>query len=222
MTQMRILVWSSGDAKGGGSGFEHLVLNSRTGVLDAKIVGVVSNHEFGGVRKRADRLGIQFYHYPGPWDAEVYEVFNLAAGKPDLHALSGWLKLVKGLDPRKTINIHPGPLPEFGGAGMYGHHVHEAVVKAFQEGRIDCSAVSMHFVTDEYDKGPVFFSFPVGLMKGDTPDDVGARVNRYEHGWQSYITNLVVHGKIAWDGEDPKSLVVPEDYQFLPKSRAAA
>jgi len=217
MGRKRILVWSSGDKEGGGSGFEHLVLNSRSGELDAKIVGVVSNHEFGGVRKRADRLGIQFYNYSGPWDADVYRIFDSTAGKPDLHALSGWLKLVKGLDPKSTINIHPGPLPDFGGHGMYGHHVHEAVVKAYREGKITCTAVSMHFVTPEYDQGPIIFQYKVGMDKSDTPDDVSARVNRYEHGWQSYITNLVVQGMISWDGHNPKSLKVPPGYEFLPK-----
>src|SRR3989344_4027077 len=57
---------------GGGSGFENLVNATKTGELDADIVGVVSNHEHGGVRERADRLGIPFTYFPGPYDAEHY------------------------------------------------------------------------------------------------------------------------------------------------------
>src|SRR5262249_41418476 len=107
-----------------------------------------------------------------------------------------------------TFNIHPGPLPEFGGAGLYGHHVHEAVMKAYRERRVTQSAVSMHFVTEKFDEGPVFFSHPVEILPDDTPETLGARVNEAEHRYQPEITNLVIHGKISWDGKDPKTLVV--------------
>jgi phosphoribosylglycinamide formyltransferase-1 len=133
----------------------------------------------------------------------------------DFIALSGWLKLVVGLNPGITFNIHPGPLPEFGGPGMYGHHVHEAVLKAFRAGKITHSAVSMHFVTPEYDKGPVFFRMPVKIEDSDTAESLGHRVNEVEHAWQSHITGLVVSRAIYWDGENPSSLHVPESYAFL-------
>jgi folate-dependent phosphoribosylglycinamide formyltransferase PurN len=68
----------------------------------------------------------------------------------------------------------------------------------------------MHFVTKEYDKGPVFFRYPVLIRPNDDADSLGSRVNKIEHGWQSFVTNLVVTGQIHWNGENPESLVVPE------------
>ena len=206
----RLLVFASGTPTGGGSGFEKLVENQRREVLDAEIVGVISNHQNGGVRERANRLGIKFRHFRQPYEEHMYrlivEVFDA-----EWVALSGWLNLTKGLDPRTTFNIHPGPLPRFGGPGMYGHHVHQAVIAAYYGSDITASAVSMHFVTepkgpDDYDKGPVFFSYPVVLHEGDTAETIGARVNAAEHEWQSRITNLVVHGGIGWDGKNPSSM----------------
>ncbi|MCF7834920.1 hypothetical protein K9M48_02595 [Candidatus Gracilibacteria bacterium] len=143
------------------------------------------------------------------FEAEDYQAL-VNHYRADYVSLSGWLKLTKGLDPRTTFNIHPGPLPNFGGPGMYGHHVHEAVIKAYKKGEIKNSEVCMHFVTDEYDRGPVFFRYPVRIRLNDTPETLGDRVNKIEHGWQSFVTDLVVNGQIYWDGIHPESLVVPD------------
>lgn len=201
----RLLIFATGTAEGGGSGFENLVHASRDGRLSADIVGVVSNIEQGGVREKADRLGIPFLLMPGPYEAEDYLKIVKETGA-EFCALSGWLRLVKGLAPRTTFNIHPGPLPEFGGARLYGHFVHDAVVQAYKEGRITHSAVSMHFVTPRFDEGPVFFSHPVEILQGDTPETLAKRVNEAEHRYQPELTDLVVSGKIAWDGKDPSTL----------------
>ena len=171
MNKPKILVFASGSAERGGSGFEKLVRASRGGVLSAEIIAVASNYANGGVSKRADKLGIPFLHFPKPWDTEGYQNLAQETGA-DFFALSGWLKLVTGLDPKtsfnsKTVfNIHPGPLPEFGGMGMYGHYVHEAVMEAFKRGEIKYSAVSMHFVTEGYDRGPVFFKLNIREIGG--------------------------------------------------------
>ncbi len=218
MNKPKVLVFASGSAEGGGSGFEKLVLASRDGSLDADIVAVVSNHANGGVRSRANKLGVPFLHFPKPWNAEAYQQLASESGA-DFFALSGWLKLVVGLDlatrfnSRTVFNIHPGPLPDFGGPGLYGHHVHEAVVAAFGRQEITYSAVSMHFVTGEYDRGPVFFQCKVKINGDDTPDTIGARVNQQEHIHQPRITNMVVNGLIAWDGVSPDSLKVPTGYE---------
>lgn len=209
----KIIVFASGTKDGGGSGFQELVKNSRAGILNADIAAVISNYANGGVKRRADSLGIPFVHFQGPWQAEQYEKI-VQKYQPDLIALSGWLKLVRGLDPRRTINIHPGPLPSFGGVGMYGHYVHEAIIAAFRKGEIKAGAVTMHFVTEEYDKGPIFFRYPVMIRKEDTPESLAERVNKIEHSWQSWVTNLVVHEQISWDGENPETLIVPPWYSF--------
>lgn len=219
MNRPKILVFASGSAERGGSGFEKLVLASRGGPLEADIIAVVSNHANGGVRARADKLGVPFLHFAKPWTGEMYQRFA-SESKADFFALSGWLKLVTGLDPatrfnsRTVFNIHPGPLPDFGGPGLYGHHVHEAVIAAHERGEITHSAVSMHFVTGEYDRGPVFFRCRVKINGDDTPDTIGARVNQQEHLYQPEITSMVVNGLIKWDGVDPNSLEVPPGYSI--------
>jgi phosphoribosylglycinamide formyltransferase-1 len=201
----RLLIFASGTKDGGGSGFENLVNASRDGRLSADIVGVVSNHEQGGVREKADRLDVPFIYFPGPYEAAEYQKL-VQEHNADFVALSGWLKLVKGLNPRITFNIHPAPLPDFGGKDLYGHRAHEAVLQAYREGRITHSAVSMHFVTEKFDEGPVFFSLPVPILPDDTADTLAKRVNEAEHRYQPEITNLVVRGDISWDGKSPESL----------------
>ena len=214
MQKPKLIIFSSGTKDGGGSGFKELVENMLTGVLDTEIVAVVSNHENGGVRKIADEYGVKFIYFNGPFTAEEYQSIVKETGA-EWVSLSGWLKLVLGLDPRKTINIHPGRIPQFGGDGMYGHFVHEATMEAYKRSEIEYSAVTMHFVTEIYDDGPVFFEYLVWIRKDDTPETLAQRVNKIEHGWQSYITNLVIHEKIKWDGVNRNSLVVPKDYVFL-------
>jgi phosphoribosylglycinamide formyltransferase 1 len=195
----KILVFASGDQKGGGSGFQELVEFTRTDppVLDAQISGVVSNYETGGVRRKADALRVPFEHWAGPFDAKGYR--RLAEQfQADFVMCSGWLKFVRGLDPARTVNIHPGPLPAFGGPGMYGHHVHEAVIAAYRHGRITQSALTMHFVDDvAYDNGPIMFRLPILIRPDDTPERLAQRVNEKERSWQSFILNLVVHGAIS-------------------------
>jgi phosphoribosylglycinamide formyltransferase-1 len=212
----RILVFASGSRSGGGSGFQELVENSRAGVLNGEIVAVVSQYPEGGVKKRADALGIPFVHFERGGGVREYRDL-VAAHNPDLVCLSGWVLRTAGLDPAMTINIHPGPLPHFGGKGMYGHRVHEAVLAAFHEGRVTSSAVTMHFVTDEYDKGPVFFKYPVLIRPDDTPETLGSRVNKIEHAWQPFVTNLVLCGAVSWNGSDPHTLTAPSLLlSFLP------
>lgn len=213
MAKPKIIVFASGSAEGGGSGFENLVAAATRGTLEADIVAVVSNFEHGGVAERAQRLGIPFIYFPGPYDAEHYQAILAQTGAQWV-ALSGWLKLVHGLEPQKTFNIHPALLSQlearFGGPGMWGHRVHEAVKAAFDAGEISESGFTMHFVTDDIDGGPAFFEQSVPLRADMSADEIAREVNKAEHEWQPKITNMVVHGKIAWDGKDSESLVVPK------------
>jgi len=214
MSKPKLIIFASGKRSGGGSGFENL---ARSKDLDADIVAVVSNHERGGVHERAAQLGIPFIYFPGPYDAEDYAsvLQKTAIGNDGWVSLSGWLRQVQGLDPRKTFNIHPALLSQlggkFGGHGMYGNHIHDAVKTAFDSGEITESGFTMHFVTDEMDRGPAFFEKRVHLKQGMTVEEIAKTVNDAEHQWQPRITNMVVHGQIHWDGKAPASLVVPED-----------
>lgn len=199
----RILVFASGSATGGGSGFQKMVEMSRGShpVLDANIVGVVSNHAAGGIAAKARRLGVRFGHWTGPYDAAGYQRW-VRDFEADYVMCSGWLKYVLGLDMARTVNIHPGPLPLT--AGLHGHHVHEAVMRAYAEGAIDHSAVNIHFVDSDpdagYDTGSVAQCIRLPVLDDDTPETLASRVNACEHAWQSLILNEIVHGRIWLDG----------------------
>lgn len=203
----KILVFASGTKDGGGSGFENLVEKTRTNNLNMEIIGVVSNHENGGVKRIAEMLGVPF-HLFREISAENYRQIVQETGA-DFVALSGWLKLVTGLDPKTTFNIHPAPLPRFGGPGMYGHFAHEAVIAAYRKKEILRTEMTMHFVTEKYDEGPVFFRHPVQIKKGDTPEILAERVKATEHVFQPIVTEMVVNGKIRWDGKNQESLITP-------------
>jgi phosphoribosylglycinamide formyltransferase-1 len=217
-TLPNILVFASGTKTGGGSGFETMVRAARTRppILDARICAVVTNHLHGGVWQKAQAFGIPAEYWGGPYDAGGYQRF-VKHFHADYVMLSGWLKLVTGIDPARTINIHPGPLPRFGGPQLYGHHVHEAVMAAYRRGEITHSAVTMHFVDERYDRGPIFFALPVLIEPCDTPETLAARLNRAEHEWQSRVLNYVVHGQVRlveeeviYESEELRRLLRPE------------
>jgi phosphoribosylglycinamide formyltransferase-1 len=213
-----ILVFASGTKTGGGTGFETLVraARMRPPILDAWIGGVITNHADGGVWQKAKALGVRSAYWAGPYTAKGYQNF-VKYFNADYVMLSGWLKLVAGLDPARTINIHPGPLPRFGGPNLYGHYVHEAVMAAYHRGEVTHSAVTMHFVDEVYDRGPTFFTFPVLIEPNDTPETLAARVNQAEHAWQPRILNYIVHGQVrlvgrevVYETEELKRLLMPE------------
>ena len=220
MSKPKILVFASGTSYGGGSGFENLVESTKNDILHAEIVGVVSNHCFGGVRMKADILGIPFIHFPSPWTENQYHKIADDSGA-DFFALSGWLKQVVGLDlttkfnQRTVFNIHPGPLPKFGGKNFYGHHVHEAVIKSFEKGEITETEINMHFVDEKIDEGLIFAKIKIPINDDENSETLAKRVLHYEHLYQPRITNLVVNGMISWDGVNANSLEIPEHYSVL-------
>lgn len=230
MNQPYLIPFASGTKNGGGSGFKKLVEMQRAGLIAAHIPAVVSNIKGGGVEEKARELGISFEHFPKDIrtpETHVALVHGFG-GDNAFVALSGCLWLVPmkespddpspGLDPRFVFNIHPGPLsikdenghPRFGGTGMHGDHVHEAVLDA----KVPYTAVTIHFVTKEYDKGPIVFEYPIPILPGDTLETLRARVNWNEHQYQWWVTNLIVTRQIRWDGKDPASLKVPDWYTW--------
>lgn len=95
--------------------------------------------------------------------------------------LAGFLRLVPpevcAAYSDRILNIHPALLPAFGGKGMYGHHVHEAVLRS----GASVSGPTIHFVDERYDEGRILAQWPVPVLPGDTPDALAARVLRVEH-----------------------------------------
>lgn len=215
----RLGVFASGTENGGGSGLRMLGKAVEAGLLRATIAGVISNHANGGVAQIAEELGVPFIHMSS------FKVYNYRKIEdelePDMFALSGWMKFVRGLNAQDVFNIHPGLLPHT--AGLHGSGVHEMSIELFRARVIQYTAVTMHFITDEvryskdrYDVGPTFFRFPVPIYDSDDADSLGARVNAVEHAWQAWVTNEVLHGRIHWDGNNPESLVVPNYVPLVP------
>lgn len=170
-------------ASGGGSNLQALIDAHARGDLPASIELVISNRAKAGALERARRHGIPAHHvgrkqHADP-DARILEL--LRAHRIDVVVLAGWLRLI---DPRvlaaypgRVINIHPGPLPRFGGKGMYGIHVHEAVLAA----GVASSGPSVHLVDSRYDEGPLLAHVEVPVEPGDTPEELQTRVLRAEH-----------------------------------------
>lgn len=211
MTKPRLLICASGtiDPDRGGSGFKNLMRHKKAWEL----AGVVSNHARGSIWKKACELGVEdrFIYFPAPWTRLEYQRIAQER-RADFVACSGWTKHVKGLNPATTFNPHPAPLPEFGGVGMYGNYVQEAVIAAYRRGTITHTAICMHFVTLAYDDGPVFFRLNIPILPSDTPESLTKRVRALEHQWQPRITNLVVTRKIHWSGVRGDPVIYPPDY----------
>ncbi|XOU94279.1 MAG: formyltransferase family protein [Candidatus Kerfeldbacteria bacterium] len=75
------------------------------------------------------------------------------------------------------------------------------------------TAVTMHFVSEEYDRGPIFFRYPIEIKGDDTPDTLGARINAMEHKFQPYVTDLIVRKKIILDKNN--NVIIPPSYKYL-------
>ena len=218
MSKIPILVFATGtnDPNRGGSGLRNLVEKGDKLDLPYKIVGVCTPYLKGSAAAIAAKHRIEMFYIPHRPSAQLEgELMEMDGAK--FAAASGYLWPLR-LPVSQTINIHPGLLPRFGGHGMYGHHVHEATLAAFQRGEVDHSAVSMHFVTpyerrsdgiDNYDTGPLFAVVPVPIYSNDDAGILGKRVNVMEHKVQPALTALVATGciKLRPDGtvwmEDP-------------------
>ena len=151
--------------------------------LDAEIAVVISSKsETAGVEKaRAAKLPVEIIRKKAFPDIDSFSQQirkTLLAARVDLVIQAGWLclwKIPAELENR-VMNIHPALLPSFGGQGMWGHHVHEAVLKA----GCKISGCTVHFCTNEYDKGPIIIQRCCPVRENDDPDTLAARVFEQE------------------------------------------
>jgi phosphoribosylglycinamide formyltransferase 1 len=144
-----------------------------------EVVVVASNRPSAGALERARAAGIEALVFDARSEDDLLRI--LTGHDIQLIALAGYLRLVPpsviARYSGRIVNVHPGPLPAFGGAGMYGVRVHEAVLAA----GLPESAVTVHLVTERYDDGPPLATWPVPVLDNDTPDALAARVLRVEH-----------------------------------------
>ena len=183
----RIALFASGSGSNAEKIAQHFADNSAV-----EISLIVSNNPKAGVIERArrgfDRRGYESaVHIPVLLiDRTTFYNTNrigqlLLNQKIDLIVLAGFMWLMPGdlvrAFPNKIINIHPALLPKFGGKGMYGHFVHEAVVAA---GETE-SGITIHYVNERYDEGQIIFQAHCAVSPTDTPDDVARKVQELEH-----------------------------------------
>lgn len=189
-------------ASGGGSNLQTLLDASEHGLIKGKVSLVFSNVPECGAMERAENhrveaISIASKGYPGTREEYDQEVLQLCqAKKIDLICLAGYMRIITPVLIRpylyKMMNIHPALLPKFGGPGMYGHHVHEAVVKAKEKE----SGATVHFVTEGVDAGPIILQGNVKVLPGDTPQALAARVLKVEHQIYPEAVRLYCEGKV--------------------------
>ena len=134
--------------------------------------------------ERAARLGVNGVVVPPSEDLTEFGSRLLAVlenGSIDMILNAGYLKLIPpSVVTRyegRMLNLHPAILPAFGGKGMYGRRVHEAVLEA----GVRLTGVTVHFVNKEYDRGRILAQWPVPVLPGDTADTLAERIHRVEH-----------------------------------------
>ncbi len=161
---------------GGGRTLLNLRREILAGRLDAAIVLVIASSECAGAA-RAREADLNVRVIPGRIPGATLDELLREHGV-DLVCLAGYLKLLTvppGYE-RRVLNIHPALLPKFGGPGMYGHHVHEAVLKG---GETE-SGCTVHFCDARYDTGAIVLQRTCPVFKNDTPDTLAARVFEQE------------------------------------------
>jgi len=194
---MRIAIFASG----GGSNAEAIIRAASEGRLSAEVGLVVSNNPDAGVLQRAKALEVNYTAIDQRnFDSEesyISALFNvLDENGIDFIALAGYLKLVQ---PKlitkyknKITNIHPALLPSFGGKGFYGKKVHEAVLEA----GCKVSGVTVHLVSESYDRGPIISQLTVPVLEDDNPESLAARVLKVEHQIYPEALQLFAEGRV--------------------------
>lgn len=173
--------------------------------LDAKPAVVISNNSDSIAIQRAIKEGIPWYHLsskthpdPNQLDGTILEV--LEKYETDLVILAGYMKKIgdKTLDAFRgqILNIHPALLPKFGGKGMFGKKVHQAVIAAGEKE----SGATVHLVDGQYDHGPVLAQKKVPVLEDDTADSLAERVLKVEHQLYSETIADIIAGKISLPG----------------------
>ena len=200
MIKKRIAVFASGR----GSNFQVIIDKTKNGFIPATIDLCITNNPNAGAIKIAERYNIPHRIFI-PKEFPDGKSFNdtildeLKKTKINFIVLAGYLKLigeqiVKNFE-NKIINIHPALLPSFGGKGMYGHFVHEAVYKS----GVKISGPTVHLVNNEYDAGPIVLQKAISISNVESPNEIASRVLKIEHKIFPEAIKLLVEQNIIID-----------------------
>jgi formyltetrahydrofolate-dependent phosphoribosylglycinamide formyltransferase len=185
---------------GGGTTLMNIIEYIKNGKLNAQVAVVISSlSKAGGVAKaRNAGLDVKIIRKRDYADIDQFSKrieAELIAADVDLIVQGGWLCLWKipSRYENRVMNIHPALLPSFGGQGMWGHHVHEAVLKA----GCKISGCTVHFCTNEYDKGPIIVQRACEARSDDTADTLAARVFEQECIAYPQAIKLFAEGRLS-------------------------
>lgn len=160
-----------------------------------RVVCIISNKANAGVLDRAQRLGIPAYVFSNIEMREGIRPLTLLSELgANLVVLAGYLNLISEpwleAYPDRIINIHPALLPRYGGKGMYGQHVHEAVIAA----RETQSGITIHLINERYDEGRFLLQATCPVFPSDTPESLAQRIHTLEHRfYPSTIEQFILH-----------------------------
>lgn len=195
----RIAVFASGT----GSNLEAL-FEALEGRPDAEIAVVVSDRPDATALERARSRGVGVRTVDPDDAGEIVAV--LEDHDIEWIVLAGYLKRVPAQVVarwrNRILNIHPALLPKYGGKGMYGHHVHRAVLEAGET----VSGPTVHLVDEEYDRGPIVARRTVPVEPGDTPASLAARVLAVEHRLLPEVVIAAVEGRLVVEGDRARLL----------------
>ena len=168
-------------ASGGGSNLQAILdhLDQLGAAASAEVVLVVSDRAEAGALERARQRDVAAVHLPNDQSAALLPLLEQHGAT--MIALAGYLRLVPpdvvAAFHGHLLNVHPALLPAFGGPGMYGQRVHEAVIAS----RASLTGPTVHFVDERFDEGPNIAQWPVPVLPTDTPDELARRVLTFEH-----------------------------------------
>ena len=200
-SRARVAVFISG----GGTGLQAFIDAVKAGILKAEIAFVVSSRRDAYGLERAAKAGIDTFvfkakKYDSPEAAGKDLMEKLRQHGIDYIALAGYLKLlpveVVRSFPNRIVNIHPALLPQYGGKGMYGHFVHEAVLASGDKE----SGCTVHLVDEIYDHGEILEQSTVPVKPGDTPDTLAARIQAEEHRFYPRVLEKLIQGEYSLHG----------------------
>lgn len=216
MSKPKIVIFECGCSEGGGLMSEKLIEAIKKDILNAEIVGLVSNYDNGGVRSKAEKNGIPFIHFPKPWTSENYQKIARESGA-DFFVLAGWFIPIMGLDTetkfnsKTVIGIIPGPISPSGEICFNGH---KSVLESFKKNEITETEINMFFVDEKPNSLLVFAKVKIPINDDENHKTLGVRVKEYEYLYHPRTINLVVNGMISWDGINPNSLEIPPHYSI--------
>ncbi|UTW67634.1 phosphoribosylglycinamide formyltransferase [bacterium SCSIO 12643] len=172
-----IAIFASGSGTNAQKIMEHFENES-----DVQISLILVNNPNAGVIQRAKKFNVPVVKFNRQQFSYSDEIVNvLLSHQIDLVVLAGFLWLVPqnmvAAFPDQIINIHPALLPKYGGKGMYGHHVHEAVIAAKEKE----SGITIHYVNEKYDDGNIIAQYKCEVSPTDTPDSLAHNIHKLEH-----------------------------------------